>query len=59
MWREEDELVIRLTKAEALDLFSRCLKSLDEDNDESRRVLKKLAHAIDTIPSLRPAHKAS
>lgn len=39
-----------MTKQEALELFSRCLRSHDDDNEDFHNVLRKLAHAIDQMP---------
>jgi hypothetical protein len=43
----ERAIWLELTKDEANELFSRCLKSLDEDNDLSRSILQKLADVLD------------
>lgn len=45
MWREE-ELFLVLTQEEAWELMSRCLNSVDPDNDVSRNVLRKLARIL-------------
>lgn len=46
MAQEDEVLMLALTKREANELFARCLKSHEEDNDESREVLKKLARLL-------------
>lgn len=55
MWLEEEVVFLNLTKREAQELFSRLLKSHDDDNEESKMVLKKLARAIESILELREA----
>jgi hypothetical protein len=47
MGRYSEFLLLELTYDEAFDLFTRCLKSADEDNDESRTVLMKLGRLLD------------
>ena len=47
MGRYSDSLLLELTYEEAFDLFTRCLKSSDEDNEESRTVLMKLGRLLD------------
>jgi hypothetical protein len=45
MWRDE-ELFLVLTQEEAWELMSRCLNSVDPDNDVSKVVLRKLARIL-------------
>ena len=52
---EEKTVLLNLTVEEARDLFGRCLKSADEDNQASRAVLLKLAQALDKADDLRAA----
>jgi hypothetical protein len=49
---KKEHVILELTKPEALELFSRCLKSHEEDNYESKEVLRKLARAIECDRSL-------
>jgi hypothetical protein len=46
MGKREDELFLVLTQEEAWELMSRCLNSVDQDNDVSRAVLRKLARVL-------------
>ncbi len=45
MWRDE-ELFLVLTQEEAWELMSRCLNSVDPDNEVSKNVLRKLARIL-------------
>ena len=45
MWRDED-LFLVLTQEEAWELMSRCLNSVDPDNEVSKNVLRKLARIL-------------
>lgn len=47
MRTDNAEVVLRLTSSEAHDLFSRLLKSHEEDTEESRAILKALAAALE------------
>ena len=59
MWSDESCVVLNLSKQEALELFSRCLRSHEDDNEDFRAVLRKLARAIDSMPPTRPAIERS
>jgi hypothetical protein len=43
---DSEILLVPFTRDEALELFNRCLRSLDEDNERSAAVLRKLAEAL-------------
>ena len=45
-----DEVVLALSREEVLELFSRCLRSADEDNAVSSAALKKLAVHLSRMP---------
>jgi hypothetical protein len=55
MLNREREVVVRLTPEEAWELFSRCLKSADEDNAASREALRKLAAVLERAEPVRQA----
>lgn len=57
MWHEEEVLNLGLTKDEALELFSRCLRSHEDDNEHFRSVLRKLARAIEAMPQAKSVKK--
>ena len=57
MWREE-ELFLVLTQEEAWELMSRCLNSVDPDNEVSRNVLRKLARILQCA-QMEPENKAA
>jgi hypothetical protein len=42
-------LLLNLTYEEVVELFSRCLESQREDNEQSRSALKKLAKALEAL----------
>jgi hypothetical protein len=54
MWREE-ELFLVLTQEEAWELMSRCLNSVDPDNEVSKTVLRKLARILQCAQLENPA----
>lgn len=46
MERDVESVVLRLTTEEAYELFSRCLRSDQDDTDASSNALRKLAGAL-------------
>lgn len=55
MWSEREIISLELTQDEAFELFARCLKSADEDNEASRSALRKLGLVLDATQTRRAA----
>ncbi len=59
MENETLPIVIKLTREEAYEVFSRCLRSTEEDNLASETALKKIAHSLETAAFLSPDEVAA
>ena len=51
----EDVILVGLTREEIHEVFSRCLRSQEEDNQVSAGILRKLAQILGTIPAIEKA----
>lgn len=60
MGNESQTILFALTREEAVEVFSRCLKSAEEDTDAFASALKKIGHALGTaISQPEPERMAS
>ena len=51
MNQHQETIFLSLSREEALELFSRCLRSDEEDNTTSAAVLRKLAGILAKMPA--------
>ena len=59
MMEHSETVLLPLSREEALELFSRCLRSDEEDNANSEAVMKKLAGILAKMPAQHHGHMAA